>query len=141
MIPFSVQDRVRWSDCDPLGIIHYRTYLRFFEIAEHEMFRACGLPFETLRQSGGVWLPRKSLQCEFHSPAQMDEAVVIDTWFATVGKTSLTMRFEVYRESDRTHRASGTLTVVCVQKDTMKKYPLPESVRSAIARYVATTGG
>ena len=35
-------------------IIHSSAYLRFFEIAEHEMFRACGLPFETLRQKGGV---------------------------------------------------------------------------------------
>lgn len=137
MTPFSVHERVRWADCDPLGIIHYSTYLRFFEIAEHEMYRDCGLPFEVLRRSGGVWLPRKSLQCEFHSPAQMDEAVVIETWFSKVGTTSLTMQFEVYRESDRAHRASGTLTVVCVHKDTMAKYPLPDNVRAAIARYVA----
>ena len=27
---FEVLDRVRWSDCDPLGIIHYGTYVRLF---------------------------------------------------------------------------------------------------------------
>ncbi|MHB8838545.1 MAG: acyl-CoA thioesterase [Gemmatimonadaceae bacterium] len=132
---YSITDRVRWSDCDPLGIIHYSTYLRLFEVAEHEMFRACGLPYETLRKTGGVWLPRKALQVEFHSPAQMDELVVIESWFSRVGKTSLTMRFEVYRESDRAHRASGMLTVVCVHKDTMMKYPLPAEVREKIASF------
>ena len=137
MTPFTISERVRWADCDPLGIIHYSAYLRFFEVAEHEMYRSCGLPFEVLRRTGGVWLPRKALQCEFHSPAQMDEAVVIETWFSKVGTTSLTMQFEVYRESDRAHRASGTLTVVCVHKDTMASYPLPDHVRSAIAPYVA----
>ncbi len=136
MTRFTVKDRVRWSECDPLGIIHYSAYLRFFEIAEHEMFRACGLPFETLRQKGGVWLPRKSLQMEFHSPAEMDEEVLIESWFSRVGTTALTFRFEVYRLSDRAHRASGTLTVVCVHKETMAKYPLPEDVRRMIAQFV-----
>ena len=137
MTPFSVSERVRWSDCDPMGIIQYATYLRFFEIAEHEMFRACGLPYEVLRVAGDVWLPRKALQMEFHSPAHMDEAVIIESWFSRVGTTSLTLQFEVYREGDRLHRASGTLTVVCVHKDNLKSYPLPDSVRAAIARYVA----
>ena len=137
MTPFSVTERVRWSDCDPMGIIQYGTYLRFFEIAEHEMYRACGLPYEVLRVAGDVWLPRKALQCEFHSPAHMDEEVVIEAWFARVGRTSLTLQFEVYRASDRVHRASGTLTVVCVHRATLAPYPLPENVRVAIARYVA----
>lgn len=136
MKKFVVHDRVRWSDCDPLGIIHYSTYLRFFEVAEFEMFRACELPFEVLRKAGGVWLPRKSITCEFHSPAQMDEAVVIESWFPKVGTTSLTMQFEVYRESDHTHRATGVLTAVCVHKDTMAKYPIPADVREKIAAYV-----
>ncbi|MDQ8154162.1 MAG: thioesterase family protein [Gemmatimonadota bacterium] len=136
MARFRVLDRVRWSDCDPLGIIHYSTYLRLFEIAEHEMFRACGLPYETLRKAGGVWLPRKALRAEFHSPAQMDEPLEIETWFSRVGDTSLTMRFEVYREGDRAHRASGSLAVVCVHKDTMAKFPIPAEVREKIAEFV-----
>lgn len=136
MARFSIHDRVRWSDCDPLGIIHYSAYLRFFEIAEHEMFRACQLPFEILRRSGGVWLPRKALHVEFHSPAQMDEAIVIESWFSRVGETSLTMQFEVYRADDRAHRASGSLTVVCVDRDTVAKYPLPQDVRDKIRPFV-----
>jgi len=133
---FAIYDRVRWSDCDPLGIIHYSAYLRLFEVAEHEMFRACGLPYEVLRTALGVWLPRKALQLEFHSPAQMDEPLEIETWFSRLGETSLTMRYEVYRDGDRTHRASGTLTVVCVHKDTMSKYPLPDEVRVKLAGFV-----
>lgn len=136
MARFTVSDRVRWSDCDPLGIIHYAAYLRMFEVAEHEMFRAAGLPYEILRKSGGVWLPRKALQMEFHTPAQMDEAVTIESWYSRVGETSMTLRFEVYRESDRAHRASGTLTVVCVHKETMLKYPIPADVREKIAQFV-----
>jgi len=136
MSHFSIHDRVRWSDCDPLGIIHYGAYLRLFEIAEHEMYRACGLPYEVMRTSGGVWLPRKALHVEFHSPARMDEPLVVESWFSRVGETSLTLKFEVYREGDRAHRASGSLTVVCVHKDTMMKYRIPDDVRTKIAGFV-----
>ena len=136
MTPFSVTDRVRWSDCDPMGIIQYATYLRFFEIAEHEMYRACGLPYEVLRVAGDVWLPRKALQMEFHSPAQIDEEVVIVSCFAKIGVSSITYAFEVYRASDRLHRASGSLTVVNVDKESVTTRALPEEVKTMMRPYL-----
>lgn len=134
-LPFSIQTRVRWSDCDPLGIIWYGAYLKYFEAAEHEMMRAAGLPFETLRLERKVQIPRKAFQVEFHSPAQMDELLDVEVGVAKMGTTSITLRFEVYRASDRTHRASATLTVVSVVKETMEKRPLPDWLREALKPY------
>ena len=37
---FSVQEYVRWEDIDAAGIINYQAYLRFFGIAEVELFRS-----------------------------------------------------------------------------------------------------
>jgi acyl-CoA thioester hydrolase len=132
---FEVRDRVRWSDCDPFGIIYYGAYVRLFQVAEEELFRACGLPFSELRVNRGVWIPRKALQMEFHSPAQLDEAVVVRVWFGRIGTTSITMRFEVFRADDRLHRASGSLTVVSVDKATMVPLPLPDEVRQLLSRH------
>lgn len=134
-LPFAVEERVRWSDCDPLGIIYYGTYIRFFEAAEHEMFRAAGLPYEVMRVQRHVQLPRKAFQVEFHSPAEMDELVRVEVGVAAVGTTSLTMRFEAYRAIDRVHRASARLTVVCVTKEGIAKRPLPDFVKDALSPY------
>ena len=41
--PYIIEEYVRWSDVDFAGIIFYGSYVRFFEIAETELFRACGL--------------------------------------------------------------------------------------------------
>ena len=136
---FEVRDRVRWADSDPFGIIYYGAYIRLFGVAEQEMMRACGLPYERLRIEKGVWLPRKALQVEFHSPAQLDEEVIIQSWIARIGTTSLTMRFEVLRASDRTRRGSATLTVVSVEKATMQKRPLPDDVRASLSAYLHAT--
>jgi len=136
VLPFAVQDRVRWSDCDPLGIIYYGTYIRFFEVAEHEMFRAAGLPYEVMRVQRHVQLPRKAFQVEFHSPAEMDELMEIRVGIATIGTTSLTLRFEAFRARDLVHRASATLTVVCVEKETIAKQPLPDFVKTALTPFL-----
>src|SRR5580704_5716952 len=132
---FEVLDRVRWSDCDPFGIIYYGAYIRLFQVAEEELFRACGLPYATLREEKGVWIPRKAVQAEFHSPAQIDEEVAVQVHFSRIGNTGITMQFEVYRASDRVHRASGSLTVVSVDKPTMKPRPIPDDVRAKLALY------
>lgn len=134
---FEVRERVRWNDSDPMGIIFYGAYVRLFGVAEEELFRACSLPFSELRIGRGVWIPRKALHMEFHSPAELDEEVAVQAWFGKLGRTSLTMRFEVYRASDRAHRASGSLTVVCVDKDTIRPKPLPEEVRALLSRFAA----
>ena len=43
--PFIINEYVRWSDVDYAGIIFYGAYVRFFEIAETELFREAGRVF------------------------------------------------------------------------------------------------
>ncbi|MBM4193697.1 MAG: acyl-CoA thioesterase [Gemmatimonadetes bacterium] len=134
---FEVRERIRWADSDPMGIIFYGAYLRLIGVAESEMFRACGIPAHELRLTRGVWIPRKALQLEFHSAAQLEEEVIVQAWFGRVGKTALTMRFEFYRASDRAHRASGALTVVSVERESMTPRPIPDDLRALLAKFAA----
>jgi acyl-CoA thioesterase FadM len=47
------------------------------------------------------------------------------------------MRFEFYRASDGAHRASASLTVVSVERESMRPRPLPEDVKAILARFAA----
>lgn len=126
---FETRDRIRWSDSDPMGIVFYGAYVRLIGVAESEMFRACGLPVNVMRFERNVWIPRKALHLEFHSAAELEEEVIIRAWFSRIGTTAITMRFEFYRASDRAHRASGSLTVVSVDRASMTPRPIPEEVK------------
>lgn len=130
-------ERVRWNDSDPFGIIYYGAYVRLFQVGEEELFRAAGLPFKELRLGRGVWIPRKALEAEFHSPAELDEEVVVRSWFARVGRTAITIRFDVHRAEDMVQRASGALTVVSVHKESMTPQPLPDDVREKLLQFSA----
>jgi acyl-CoA thioesterase FadM len=63
--PFIIQEYVRWSDVDFAGIIFYGSYVRFFEIAETELFRACGLAYAQVFDRYNIFLPRKLLELVF----------------------------------------------------------------------------
>ena len=53
---FRVADYVRWRDVDAAGILCYGAYVRFFEIAETELFRAAGLPYGKVFEELGPFL-------------------------------------------------------------------------------------
>jgi YbgC/YbaW family acyl-CoA thioester hydrolase len=101
------------------------------------MFRSCGLPYSEVRIARGLMFPRKAMNLEFHSPAQLDEEVIIQAWFSKIGNTSFAMRFEILRASDRTRRASALLTVVHVDKGTMKPHALPDDIKELMQRYAS----
>jgi YbgC/YbaW family acyl-CoA thioester hydrolase len=132
---FETRDRIRWADSDPMAIVFYGAYIRLIGVAESEMFRACGLPVHEVRFARDVWIPRKALHLEFHSAAQLEEEVLIKSWFSRVGTTAITMRFEFYRASDQAHRASGSLTVVSVERETMTPRPIPEEIKRELERF------
>jgi 4-hydroxybenzoyl-CoA thioesterase len=122
-----------------MGIIFYGAYIRLIGVAESEMSRACGLPVHTLRLERGVWIPRKALHLEFHSAAELEEEMLIKSWLGRIGTTALTFRFEFYRASDMAHRASGSLTVVSVERDAMRPKPIPEDVKAMLRRFAAAS--
>ena len=46
LLKYTIEEsRVRWGDVDAASIIFYGAYIRFFEFAETELFRAVGLPY------------------------------------------------------------------------------------------------
>src|SRR5207247_6314136 len=95
---FTIEERVRWGDVDAAGIIFYGSYIRFFEIAETELFRAVGLPYGVVFDELNIWLPRVHLECDFHRAAQLDDLLEVSVWVGKIGTTSLRLNFEVRRK-------------------------------------------
>ncbi len=134
---FSVQEYVRWEDIDAAGIINYQAYLRFFGLAEVELFRSCGLSYRTLFDELNIWLPRVHVECDFFHPVTLDELLVVDAYFGKIGTSSIHLNFEVHRkqEADKIV-ATGQYVLVCVKRGAFTPSPVPESVREKLAPYV-----
>jgi YbgC/YbaW family acyl-CoA thioester hydrolase len=134
---FSVSEYVRWEDIDAAGIINYQAYLRFFGLAEIELFRSCGLSYKTMQEELGVWLPRVHVECDFFHPVTLDELLVVDAYFGRIGTSSIQLEFEVHRSGQpETIVARGQYILVCVRRGEFKPVPVPDDVRKKLAPYV-----
>jgi len=134
---FSVSEYVRWEDIDAAGIINYQAYLRFFGLAEVELFRSCGLSYKTLMDEMELWLPRVHVQCDFFHPVTLDELLVVDAFFGRIGKSSIDLQFEVRRaQQPETIVAKGQYILVCVRRGQFQAVPVPDAVREKLAPYV-----
>jgi YbgC/YbaW family acyl-CoA thioester hydrolase len=133
--PFVVEEYVRWSDVDYAGIIFYGSYIRFFEIAETELFRAAGLAYGDVFDRFGIFLPRKTMQSEFFRPARLDDHLRVAAYIARVGKTSMTINFDVTWGDAATIGAAASQVLVCVDRTSLVPRPLPPELLRALAPY------
>src|SRR4029453_7321597 len=95
---FSIEERVRWGDVDAARIIFYGAYIRFFEIAETELFRAVGLDYGTMFDEMKIWLPRVHLECDFRRAARLDDLLEVSVYVGHFGAKSMRLNFEVRRK-------------------------------------------
>ncbi|MDZ7268590.1 MAG: acyl-CoA thioesterase [candidate division KSB1 bacterium] len=133
---FRVREFVRWGDIDQAGIICYGAYVRFFEIAETEFFRAIGLPYAILFDRFDFWLPRVQLHFDFHRPALLDDLLEVEIWAGRVGRTSLRFEFCVHKVGGAI-TAEGYEIVVAVNRRSFHPIGLPEELLTALAPYRA----
>jgi acyl-CoA thioester hydrolase len=132
---FRIEERVRWGDVDAARIIFYGAYIRFFEIAETELFRAVGLSYGRMFDELDVWLPRAHLECDFRRAAQLDDLLEVSTYVGRVGTKSLRLNFEVRRKGEADLVAEAHFVLVAVRRHTFESVPVPAELRRRLAPF------
>ena len=132
---YTIEERVRWGDVDAARIIFYGAYIRFFEFAETELFRAVGLPYSVMFDELDIWLPRAHLECDFRSAAQLDDLLEVSVFVGRIGTKSLRLDFEVRRKGETELTASAHFVLVAVRRNTFESVSVPDEIRQRLAPY------
>ncbi len=132
---YRIEERVRWGDVDAASIIFYGAYIRFFEIAETELFRAVGLSYGRMFDELDIWLPRAHLECDFQRAAQLDDLLEVSVYVGRVGTKSLRLNFEVRRKGEDELVATAHFVLVAVRRGTFESVPVPEELKRRLAPY------
>lgn len=135
---FTIEERVRWGDVDAASIIFYGAYIRFFEFAETELFRAVGLPYSVMFDELDIWLPRVHLECDFRHAAQLDDLLEVSVYVSRIGNKSMRLNFEVRRKGEEALIADAHFVLVAVRRETFETVPIPEELRQRLAPYTQT---
>lgn len=134
--PFRIVDRARWSDVDAAGIVRYDAYLRFFMVAETELFRASGLTVTDFHEHFGLWLARRRIECDYYRPILLDEEVEVFVHLVALGRSSLELAFYLRRLGERELAAEGRYVLVAIDHQGLRSAPLPEPAREALGPWV-----
>ena len=110
--------------------------MRFVEVAETELFRAAGMPYSKVFDTFNCWLPRVHFSADFHAPARLDEKLRVTASVKALGNTSITLSFDIENQAG-IRIAEFEIVLVCTDRATSVKRPLPEELRSALSRFAA----
>ena len=121
--------RVRYRECDPMGVVYHAHYLDFFEAARTEALRELGLAYKSMEEAG-FQMPVIDLAVKYRKPAQYDDLLAIDSIIKEVPRTRIRIDYEVRRKDETDLLVTGHVSLCFI--DTNRNRPViapPEVLR------------
>ena len=130
---FRIQRRVDFADTDMAGIVHFSTYFRYMEAAEHAFLRSRGLSVVMEWQGEPIGFPRVSASCDYLSPARFQDVLDVAVAVERLGRSSITYAFEFFKGEEAVAR--GRMTAVCCRVESdrrLERREIPTAVRARL---------
>jgi acyl-CoA thioester hydrolase len=128
---FSAFTRVGFSDTDAQGIVYYGRYLPYFDLARVEYHRH----LDMLRVDTEHEFVMRASNIEYHAPARFDDLLEVFIRVSRIGRTSATYEMAAYRVDDDVLMVTATQTLVLVDLDERKVFPIPDNLRERILAF------
>lgn len=131
--PFRHRLRVRYNECDPQNIVFNANYLTYFDLTITELWRELG-GYETM-VGNGVDIVVAEARVRYLGPLRFDDEFEVRALIGRLGDTSITTNLTVVKDGEPV--AEGELRHVFIDASEGGTAPIPDDVRSGLAKYVA----
>jgi len=117
----SIEVRVRYPECDPMGVVHHAVYPIWFEMGRTEMLRAAGGSYRDM-EAAGVFLAVVRLEVRFRRPARYDDVLRLETSLPSPGPVKIEHAYRLFRGEELL--AEGLTTLACLDH-AGRAHPVP----------------
>lgn len=131
MAAFTHRFRVRFHECDASGIVFNANHITYVDVALTELWREAFGSYAEMTASG-IDIVVADVHARFRKPVVFDEEVDLSLEIESMGRTSITTRWE--SRVDDELRVEGTIVHVWVDGSGRPVEP-PEQIREAFGRY------
>jgi 4-hydroxybenzoyl-CoA thioesterase len=132
---FVHEQRVRFSHCDPAGIVYFPEFFDLAHATMEDWFReGLGHPLPQLIRERRVGTPTVRIECEFLKPLSMGDMLRYELQVAKLGRASLGLRYS--GKKDGVEHLRIAQTIVFMSLDTNSAVPIPDEVRARMERYL-----
>jgi len=133
---YTLKRRVRYAECDPMGVVYHSHYLNYFEEARTEALREWGVAYKDL-EAQGIILPVVDLSMKFSNPARYDDVIHVETWVASEPLVKLKTEYQawVMNNEEKVPVVTGQITLAFVSKENMKPRRAPDEIAAIFAKF------
>ena len=122
----SLAIRVRYNECDPMGVVHHAVYPVWFEMGRTELLRTQGFNYKNLEEEQ-IYFVVSTLQVKYHAPAKYDDELMLYTTCTEQRKATLTHSYELKRGDKLLTK--GQTVIACVNAHGQVQQ-IPETITS-----------
>jgi 4-hydroxybenzoyl-CoA thioesterase len=132
MRSYRAERRIRFSDCDPAGIVFYPQYFVLFNGALEDWVDALGIGFSNLVARRRIGLPSVRIEADFQAISRFGDAVSLLLEVERVGSRSLTLAWRCLAADTGEVRMAMRQVVVTTSLETHRAVEIPADLRAAI---------
>ncbi len=121
----SMEWRVRYAECDPMGVAHHTAYPVWFEMGRTELLRTQGGSYAELERMGALLVVVR-LNVRYRSPARYDDMLRLETSLTHCGQVKIEHSYRLWRGHELLTNAETTLA--CVDRQG-RPQQVPEMIR------------
>ena len=126
--------RIRFSHCDPAGIVFFPQYLVMTNALVEDWFiEGLHVDYAQMIARRRIGLPIVKLDCEFSRPSQMGETITLALSLASIGRRSISIDIVGYCGDETRFRAKQVLVTTSLESGT--SIDIPADIASALARF------
>jgi len=129
--PVEIEERVRYSETDQMGVAHNKSYFEWFEIGRTEFCRRKGIPYREI-EAQGFYLVVVEAFCKYRKPLRYDQTFIIRVTLREATSKKVVFDYEILTKEDRNLLASG-YTVHIATNARGEISPLPALVLNKIS--------
>lgn len=120
---------VRFSHCDPAGIVFYPHYFVMFNGLVEDWFNeGLGLDYAVYITGHRLGFPIVSLACEFVAPSKIGEVITLGLRVEKLGRSSFTLGIDCRHEDEK--RLAARIVLVAMDLNRQKAVAIPDDLRA-----------
>jgi len=133
---------IRFSDCDPAGIVFYPQYFVMLNgLVEDWVNEGLGLSYHGLVAQRRIGLPTVKLEVDFRAVSRMGDQVMLGLAVERLGSRSMTLAVRCFGAESGEVRMQMTQVIVTTSLETHRAVAIPDDMRAAILRDAPALAG
>ena len=125
---------VRFSHCDPAGIVYFPHYFDMFNgLIEDWYTQELGYDYAELIVGNRYGFPFVHIECDFRVPSRMGDVINLSLLVERIGSSSLGI--VIICHQNEVERLRARMVNAMISLETHETVPLPSGLRDAIESY------